>query len=170
MGDRFMNKINFKNLVLLGLASGFAISGQKGETTENFFVKDQFQGFLAHKCGGSSASSTPGSDDSADVNNNGNLNYHLMTEDELLIELSAEGKKQYDSLSPEGKALARYVASQRCMSTNKCKGLNACATDKNDCAGKGECKGKGKCAVADKNLAVKLVSDKMAQKRENANK
>lgn len=97
--------------------------------------------------------------------NDGNLGYHLLTEDELLLELNAEGTALYNSLSPEGKKLALQVASQRCDHTNACKGLNACATDTNSCAGKGSCEGKGKCALADKNLAVKLAAQKMAQKR-----
>lgn len=100
--------------------------------------------------------------------NEGNMNYKLLTEDELLLELNDEGVKTYESLTPEGKALARFVASQMCQNTNMCKGLNACATDTNSCAGKGACKGKGKCAFSDKNLAVKIVADKMAKKREEA--
>lgn len=98
----------------------------------------------------------------------GNLGYHLMTEDELLLELNDQGTALYNSLNTEGKALARLVASQRCQDTNECKGLNACQTDKNTCAGQGECKGKGKCALSDKNVAVKLVVDKMEKKRADA--
>lgn len=100
----------------------------------------------------------------------GSLGYHLMTEDELLSELNDEGTKLYQSLSPEGKALVRKMASARCNGTNDCAGLNACATDKNSCAGKGKCKGQGKCSFADKNLAVKLVADKMAKKRAHLSK
>lgn len=100
--------------------------------------------------------------------NEGNLGYHLMSQDELLLELNPEGTKLYNSLDAKGKELARQVASQRCQGSNACKGLNACATDKNQCAGKGDCKGKGKCAVADKNLAVKLVADKLAKERAKA--
>ena len=71
-----------------------------------------------------------------------------MTEDELMLELNDQGIALYKSLSPEGKEMARYVASQRCQSTNQCQGLNACKTDKNACAGKGPCRAQGKCAVA----------------------
>lgn len=98
----------------------------------------------------------------------GNLGYHLYTEEELLLELTPEGVKMYNSLSPEGKRLARIVASSRCDHENECAGLNACKTDDHDCAGKGTCKGTGKCSLSDKNLAVKLVADKMAKKRANA--
>lgn len=99
----------------------------------------------------------------------GNVGYHVYTEDELLLELNDEGTKLYNSLTPEGKALARLVASQRCDHTNECAGLNACQSDKNKCAGQGACKGQGKCAFSDKNMAVKVVADKMAKKRAEAN-
>lgn len=92
-------------------------------------------------------------------------NYQLYTEKELLLELNPEGTKLYQSLTPEGKKLALEVASMKCAYTNACKGLNACKTEKNECAGKGGCKGTGKCAVSDKNLAVKMVAKKMAEKR-----
>lgn len=111
----------------------------------------------------------PSSSKSAEVKesdpNAGNMGYHLMSEEELLLELNDEGYKLYMSLDKEGRALAREVASARCNSANKCKGLNACKTDANECAGKGQCKGKSKCAMADKNLAVKLAAKKMAEKR-----
>ena len=97
----------------------------------------------------------------------GNMGYHLMTEDELLLELNDEGTKLYNSLDAEGKALAREVASARCNGTNKCSGLNACAGPNNACAGKGKCQGQTKCAFSDKNLAVKVVVEKMAKKRAN---
>src|SRR5438105_3458878 len=100
--------------------------------------------------------------------NDQNLSYHLMTEEELLTDLNDDGAKLYMSLSPQGKALAREVASSSCNGTNPCAKLNACKTEKNDCAGKGACKGQGKCAVSDPNLAVKLVAKKMAEKRAGA--
>lgn len=97
--------------------------------------------------------------------NDGNTTYHLMTEDELLLQLNDEGTKIYKTLSPEGKKLALETASRSCNGTNSCKGLNACKTDKNDCAGKSSCKGTSKCALADPNVAVKLVQKKMEAKR-----
>lgn len=97
--------------------------------------------------------------------NSENMGYHLLTEDELLMQLNDQAAKQYQALSPEGKALAREVASQRCQGTNDCKGLNACQTDSNKCAGQGSCKGQSKCAFSDKNLVIKLVTKKMAEKR-----
>jgi hypothetical protein len=100
--------------------------------------------------------------------NDSNIGYHVFTEDELLLELNDEGTKMYNSLSPEGKQMALSEASMRCAKTNLCKGLNACANEKNDCAGKGSCKGQGKCAISDKNLAVKLVYQKMNAKRSQA--
>jgi hypothetical protein len=100
--------------------------------------------------------------------NDGNLNYHLLSDDEMRIELSPQGLQIYDSLDEEGKALAREVASSRCNGTNQCAGLNACKTDQNACLGKGTCKYTTKCSISDKNVAVKLVRDKMAKKRAGA--
>lgn len=102
--------------------------------------------------------------------NDGNMNYKLMTEEELLLELNDEGLRMYKSLNAEGKALALKVASGMCGGTNQCQGFNACKSEHNACAGKGDCAGKGICAFSDKNLAVKVVYDKMAQKRQNLTK
>jgi hypothetical protein len=149
-----MNKNEMKKIALLGLTTGFIISSQLHALDA---AKD----------------SKPISAVPADWDpNDGNAGYYLMTEDELLLELNDEGAKLYHSLDKQGKELAREVASQRCNMTNSCKGLNACQTDKNECAGKGDCKGKGKCAFADKNVAVKVVADKikMEQKRSDLSK
>lgn len=147
-----MKKHSFKKLATLGLASGIALASQleadiKTTPPKTVITKD------------SKEDTDP---------NAGNLGYHLLTEDELLLDLNDEGYKLYMSLSPEGKALAREVASTRCNASNQCKGLNACATDKNACAGKGACKGQGKCSLSDKNLAIKLVAKKMNEKRTEA--
>lgn len=107
---------------------------------------------------------------SPDDPSHGNMGYKLMTEDELLLELNDETAKLYNSLDAEGKELARKVASQRCAQQNYCANLNACATPDNSCAGKGKCKGRSKCGFSDKNLAVKVVADKMAKKREDLTK
>lgn len=148
-----MNKKRLKKLALLGLTSGLCIA----------------QGVNAEEAKKGNEDSRKNKDEQVDPNE-GNLGYKLMTEDELMIELNAEGQKMYKELSAEGKALALEVASMRCQQTNPCAGLNACATDDNKCAGKGSCKGKGKCAVSNKNDAVKLVHDKlMKEKREKAN-
>ncbi|MCE5319182.1 MAG: hypothetical protein LLG04_17695 [Parachlamydia sp.] len=135
-------------------------------------------GLMDHKCGSGGKCGSIAVRDEADspdkeyVNpgkdqdpNQSNMKYHLMTEQELMLELNSDGVRMYNSLDDQGKALARRVASMMCAGTNECKGLNGCMTDKNSCAGKGACKGKGKCAISDKNLAVKLVYDKMAAKR-----
>jgi hypothetical protein len=147
-----MKKNEIKKIALMGLTTGFLISSQLHGAVLDKEKTDK--------------SVKPATD--LDLNE-GNAGYHLMTEDELLLELNNQGAALYKSLDPKGKELARFVASQRCNGTNACKGLNACQTDKNDCAGKGECKGKGKCAISDKNLAVKIVADKlkMADKRGN---
>ena len=145
-----MKKNEIKKIALLGLTTGFLISSQ----LQGAEVQDK-----AKPAKGVSGTSL-------DMNE-GNVGYHLMTEDELLVELNDKGAALYKSLDPKGRELARQVASQRCNNTNECKGLNACQTDKNDCAGKGDCKGKGKCAFSDKNLAVKTAAEKvkMADKR-----
>lgn len=98
----------------------------------------------------------------------GNITYHLMTEDELLLELNEEGAYLYHTLSPQGKELALKIASRSCNNTNDCAGQNACRTAKNKCAGQGECKGTTICAFSDKNLAIKVAAKKMPEKRNQA--
>lgn len=141
-----MKKNDFKKMALMGLASGCLLSSetvQAADAKANGKASTEFQ-------------------------DNGNIGYHLFSEDELLMELNDEGTKSYEALSPEGKALARKLASQRCNASNDCKGQNACRTDVNECAGKGGCKGKSKCSFSDKNLAVKVASGLMKSKREKA--
>lgn len=143
-----MKKNSLKKLAILGIASGLCV----------------VQGIEAQGQVKAPAPTTEKTDDATDPNG-GNLGYYLMTEKELTDELNDDGYKLYQSLSPEGKKIALEIASARCNGTNECKGRNACKTDKNDCAGKGSCKGQSKCAVSDKNLAVKLASQVMANKR-----
>lgn len=157
-----MKKRDLKKIALLGLTSGIVLTHSLGATDKSDI---QISSLLAANT--STKDSTKAKDTSDP--NDGNLGYHLMTEEELQLELNAEGQRMYNSLDVKGKELARQVASQRCNGSNDCKGLNACKTDKNDCAGKGSCQGQSKCAIADKNLAVKLVYDKMAKKRSAAN-
>ncbi len=153
-----MKKRNLKSLALTGLAAGLLVSAQgitADKTKQPTTQQKQASG---------------GDDfDKAFAKYDGNITYHLMTEEELLRELTPEGQKMYKSLSPEGKELARKVASTACNGQNECKGLGGCETEEHSCAGKNKCKGKGKCAQPDKNLAVKLVYDKMKEKREKAN-
>ena len=146
-----MNKHNLSHLMVLGILSGSLIvnktlSAENVRSTSSSNTKKTLKERLA------------------DVED-GNMDYHLMTEEELLLQLNDSGAKLYKSLSPEGKELALKVASQRCMGLNECKGLNACKTDKNNCAGQGSCKGTGKCALSDPNVAVKLAAKKMGEKR-----
>jgi hypothetical protein len=147
-----MKKCDFKKLVMTGLIGGL-IAVQHGEAQAENATKDESKDTAKGK---------------AYDPNDSNLNYHLMSEDELLLELSPEGIAMYKTLDPEGKTLVRQVASMRCAGTNLCAGLNACKSDKNECAGKSDCRGKGICGLSDKNLAVKLVRDKMAKKRAEA--
>lgn len=153
-----MKKEKIIKVAFLGLVNGLLISSSGSPlATEKEKKPSQVR---------SSPTSTDTKNEDAPADpNSENLGYHLMTEDELLLELNDEGTKQFMSLSSEGKALARQVASARCQGTNTCKGLNACESEKNKCAGKGSCKGTGKCGISDKNLAVRIVAGKMAQKR-----
>lgn len=136
-----MKKHDFKKLALLGISSGLLIANHGYADTKETSTKKQY-----------------------DLND-GNLNYHLMNEDELKLQLNDEGLRIYNELDTEGKKLAREVTSARCAGANPCRGLGACKSDKNECAGKNACKGKGECAFSDKNLAVKLVKEHMALKR-----
>lgn len=95
----------------------------------------------------------------------GNITFKAFTDEDLLLQLNESTAALYRSLSPEGKALAREIASRSCNGTNTCKGTNACRTDKNACLGQGPCKGLSKCSISDKNLAVKLAAKVMAKKR-----
>lgn len=144
-----MQKRNLKQLAILGLASGLLAASHLNAQ------------------GPDKSNTTDSKGPSSDRPEDGNLDYHLMTEDELLLELNPKGVQLYKSLDDEEKLLARKVASQRCNGTNECKGLNACKTDKHDCAGLGQCNSQSKCAFSDKNLAVKVVSKYMEQKRAN---
>lgn len=153
-----MKKRDLKRLALLGIAGGIALSqsAEANETSDYFEI--QVSSLLA-----ANDISTKSASNNLDPNA-GNLGYHLMDEDELLLELNAEGQKMYNSLDLNNKKLAREVASARCNGSNACKGLNACKTERNSCVGKGDCKGQSICAIADKNLAVRLVYNKMTKK------
>lgn len=145
-----MKKHDLKKIALLGLTGGLIISNNLSAAP-------------ADQSGANSAQTK--TINPAD----GNMGYHLMTEDELMMELTPEGVDMYNHLTPEGKRLALVVASGRCNGTNECAGLASCKNDKHDCAGKNTCKGTTICAIGDKNLAVKLVHDKMEKKRQQLN-
>ncbi len=163
-----MKKVDLKKLALLGLAGGIVLAKATlyaEVSPENQQI--QILNLLAAQDSSSkssSKSSNPSGATSAIDPNDGNLNYHLMSDDELLLELNADGQRMYNAMDASNKKLARDVASSRCANTNFCKGLNACKTDKNSCAGQASCKGQGKCGIADKNLAVRLVYNKMMKK------
>jgi hypothetical protein len=192
-----MKRRDIKQLALLGLTSGLLLASKQAaqanqpsdQSSELLLaanqkakcpnkvgcpsvtaVRDQNRGSKQIAYQDPSSGSTDLSTNKFDPSdpNSGNVGYHLMTKDELLLELSDDGAKMFNSLTPEEQKLALQVASMRCAKTNPCAGLNACATETNDCAGHGKCKATGKCAISDKNLAVKLVYDKMAAKRKGA--
>lgn len=93
-----------------------------------------------------------------------------MTEADLIKSINADSRDTYNSLPPEGKALALELANQACKGHNSCKGLNSCKTANNSCAGQGGCKGQSSCAFKDKNQAVKVAAMKMASKRASVTK
>jgi hypothetical protein len=93
-----------------------------------------------------------------------------MSEADLVKSINADSRDTYNSLSPEGKALALELANQACKGHNSCKGLNSCKTANNSCAGQGGCKGQSSCAFKDKNQAVKVAAMKMASKRASVTK
>lgn len=163
-----MQKKDFIKLAVMGLSSGLLLTNQLNTPlhAENQPTESNGCG-SKNGCGGNNGCG--GEDGDNYGKDNGNIGFRILSEDELLLELSAKGEDLYMSLSDEGKELARKVASQRCNGTNECKGLNACQTEAHACAGQGSCKGQGKCGFSDKNLAVKVVSMKMAQKRSEAN-
>lgn len=145
-------------------------SAKRGKTLEEkLFAKHDCKG--KHGCPGLTADreSTKNipyySPDKDDDSKDDDQKPHLMTEDELVAQLNENGIAMYKSLSPEGKALARLVASQSCYHANFCAGLNGCETEYNSCSGQSQCRGRGNCAMANKSLAVKLVYDKMTKKR-----
>lgn len=148
-----MKRQDFIQLALVGLSSGMLVTSQLSAATKSATTKDTY---------------AKSNDKDSDAND-GNMNYHVMSEDELLLQLNPEGVAIYKGLDNKGKQLALLVASAMCDHTNQCAGLNACQTDEHACAGKGTCKGTSKCAFSDKNLAVKLVRDKMAGKRASIN-
>lgn len=181
--EALQNQENHQGLIAAGCGGGKCSSLASGCGSK---CKSIAAGCNAHGCGSAVAEketktspTSPApipkekgkdSKESAKDPNDQNIGYHLLTDDELTLELNDDALKVYERMPPESKALVRLVASARCNGTNECKGLNACKTETNNCAGQGSCKGTGKCAVSDKNLAVRLVADKMKEKRENLTK
>lgn len=161
-----MKRPDFLQLALVGISSGILVTSQLSAATTKSSSKASSKTSIADADKKAPVKKAEDDDKDSDPND-GNMNYHVMSEDELLLQLSPEGVAMYKGLDSKGKQLALLVASSMCDHTNECAGLNACQTDDNACAGKGKCKGQGKCAFSDKNLAVKLVRDKMANKRAN---
>lgn len=140
------NKKNLSKRMLVGLACG-VLSAQASVLAEN--QTEQFPSLLKLA-----------------AESGGNITQYQMTKEDLMLEVTQEGADLFNSLSPEGQALALKIASRACNGNNDCKGQNACRTQYNSCMGQGECKGKTKCSVSDKNLAVKLAAQVMERKRQ----
>lgn len=92
-------------------------------------------------------------------------NGKTLSESDLMSQLNEQGKAIYRGLDAEGKALALKLANAACKGKNDCKGLGSCKTAEHDCAGYNGCKGQSQCKFKDKNTAVKVAAQKMAQKR-----
>lgn len=83
----------------------------------------------------------------------------------LMAQLDAAHQAKFNNLDCETKNLVIQVASQNCKGKNTCKGLNSCAGENNSCAGKGSCAGKTAGPIKDKNKALDLAVEHMAEKR-----
>ncbi len=90
-----------------------------------------------------------------------------LTSSELYSKLSPSGKKLYDTLDEKSKALALQLANQTCKGQNTCKGLNSCKSENNSCAGQAGCRGQAAAPFKDKDVAVKVASMHMLEKRKN---
>lgn len=161
-----MKKQNLKSLAITGLAAGLLVSSQgiSAEKAKQQPVAQQGKATTAPK----KTAAKEDSFDTAFEKYDGNITYHLMTEEELKRELTPSGQKMYDSLTPEYKELARKVASTTCSGMNPCAGFGGCRSKDNACSGQNKCEGKGTCATSDKNISVKRVYDKMVEKRAKA--
>ncbi len=131
---------NLKKIAILGMAGGMLMSYQQADAATNGIQGIQFVAMESESS-------------------------NTLTEDALVSKLNAEGKQLYQSLSPEGKALAQKLANQSCKGQNDCKGQNSCKSETNTCAGLGGCKGTSKGPFKDKNDAVKAAAANMAKKR-----
>lgn len=141
-----MNAKELRQAMLVGVMSGLLTSPLKGQSEETGKQSDFMKRIEETQ---------------------GNITFHPLSEDDLLLELNQDEANLYQSLSPEGKALALKLASRSCNGMNECKGQNACRTQAHSCAGQGSCKGQTKCAFSDKNYAVKVAAKLMAEKRKN---
>ena len=90
----------------------------------------------------------------------------MLSEQDLVAQLTPEGRRSYQALDSDGKKMALKLANQSCAGRNECAGQNSCATDTNSCKGNGTCKGTSKGPFADKNDAVKVAEMNMAKKRD----
>jgi hypothetical protein len=142
-----MKKTNLKKLALMGIAGVLMAQAQGNAAQQNGSYNGSNQYVAAMDSMQSSSK---------------------MSESDLLQKLSPEGKATYQSLSKEGKDLALKLANQSCQGKNGCKGMNSCKSTENACAGKAGCQGKSNGPFTDKNMAVKVAAQKMAEKRSEA--
>lgn len=168
-----MDKKDFKKLALLGLAGGVVLASQGTVQANQGTLSDNQGVVLAAGCGAKGCNNETGIKPSragknfiADADEAAKADAgQLMTEDQLMSQLNDQGKQQYKSLTPEGKAMAIKLASRSCKGTNDCKGQNSCKADDHSCAGKGSCAGSSQCSFKDKNTAVKVAAQLQSEKR-----
>lgn len=93
-----------------------------------------------------------------------------MDESAFVEKLSANAKRIYEAIDPEGQKISLQIANQSCAGKNVCRGFNACKTQTNSCAGLGSCKGTTVGPTTNPDHAVQAAAIKMAQKRHEMNK
>lgn len=114
-----MKKCDLKKLALLGIVAIASQGTVQADEAKN--EADVLSGIIAAGCGGGSSGCsgmrTPRylaeSDDSTRSDSSYDTSYssgQVMTEDQLLSQLSDQGRQIYQNLSPEGKALALKLA------------------------------------------------------------
>lgn len=144
---------NLKKIALFALTGGILMAQTQANAAQN---NQYYRGNQSYTADATDASMNSSMQKSSN---------HMMSEQDLLSQLSPEGKATFQGLSPEGKALALKLANQSCKGQNECKGMNSCKSNENSCAGQGGCKGTSKGPFTDKNVAVKVAAKKMAEKR-----
>lgn len=163
-----MKKRNMKRVAVAGLMSGLLVVSQANAAESNevnqALPKLASTGCGNHKAGGCNAHNRSAGEiaDNSDLQSNSSS---TLTSDQLKSQLNEKSRALYDSLDDEGKALAIKLAAGTCKGKNDCRGLSGCKTAANDCKGKNGCKGTGTAKFTDKNDAVKIAAQKMAEKR-----
>jgi hypothetical protein len=112
-----MKSKDLKKLAILGIAGSLIMS--QGAAQADEAGTDILPGLMAAGCGAGSCGGYKGSKGSsprgeiADANDDRmQSSGQMLTEDQLMSQLSVQGRQMYSDLTPEGKALALRLASQ----------------------------------------------------------